>query len=71
MNREVWKIGGTTVGKTWTRVDSGPGATRPYKWSATYDDEPYVVTIAAADKEALRLGIRSVHAKKPGDIGKP
>lgn len=67
--KNPWSVDFETAGGEWWSEDHSDGQTRPYQWSATYDDAPYSVSVEGTSKGARGAGIDFLDATPPSRLG--
>ena len=67
--KDPWSVDFEIAGTEWWSEDHSTGQTRPYQWSATYDDQPFEVSVEGTTKAARRAGVAFVDATPPSRLG--
>jgi serine/threonine-protein kinase len=67
--RPPWEVQGETYGRTWVSYEDSPDEDMKYQWSATYQGNPFSVSVEGIDLTARDEGVQRVEAVPPGRIG--
>jgi hypothetical protein len=67
--KDPWSVDFEIAGTEWWSEDHSAGQSRPYQWSATYDDQPFEVSVEGTSQAARRAGIAFVDATPPSRFG--